>query len=175
MLIAEANICLLWVVMCVHTHMWPALLAAGHVYHLEFDSPPSNVPGLTERLIQIHGDANDAEQVSQRLAAHEAEGSVLQDWLRHFSRLMRPLDGAADLKDVLTAASDIVNGILRAKAAATSANTALAAAKQAKQSADKVCVCNSCKQTAGTTPCRWQWQNHAMDEEFSSSINSFCM
>jgi hypothetical protein len=37
--------------------------AAGRIYHLEFDPPPANVPGLSERLIMVTGPDNDTAQV----------------------------------------------------------------------------------------------------------------
>jgi hypothetical protein len=64
---------------------------------------------------------------------------MLIAWLARFSSLRKPLDGSMPLADVLTAAGDVVSGILVAKGAAQAAQAAAEAAKQAQTSAEKVC------------------------------------
>jgi hypothetical protein len=77
-------------------------------------------------------------QVPERLAGWAASSPALTAWLARFSSLRRPLDGAAPLAEVLTAAGDVVSGILTAKGAAQAALAAAEAARQAQASAEKV-------------------------------------
>ncbi|KAG2499886.1 hypothetical protein HYH03_002175 [Edaphochlamys debaryana] len=109
----------------------------GRVYHLEFDPPPSNDPGLSARLKDVDDASNDAQQIQHRLAAQSELAGALDDWLRRFSRLRRPVDGAGPLGEVLTAAGDIAEGLLRAKAAAASCRSAAEAANKARASAEQ--------------------------------------
>lgn len=62
----------------------------------------------------------------------------LSDWLCRFSTLRRPLDGSADLAEVLAGASNIAAGMLVAKRAVHSAKGAAEAADRARESAEKV-------------------------------------
>jgi hypothetical protein len=39
------------------------LVVADRIYHLEFDPPPANMPGLSERLVMVTGPDNDTAQV----------------------------------------------------------------------------------------------------------------
>jgi hypothetical protein len=77
-------------------------------------------------------------QVPQRLASYAAAAGPLSDWLCRFSTLRRPLDGAAQLGEVLAGASDVAAGILLAKKAAQAGKAAAEAAHRAKESAEKV-------------------------------------
>lgn len=77
-------------------------------------------------------------QVPARLASWAASSAALVGWLSRFSSLKRPLDASMPLAEVLTAAGDIVSGILTAKGAAQAAQAAADAAKQAQASAEKV-------------------------------------
>ncbi len=109
----------------------------GRVYHLEFDAPPANDPGLSARLQEVADSSNDAQQIQHRLAAHSELAGPLDDWLRRFSRLRRPVDGSGPLGEVLTSAGDIAEGLLRAKAAAASCRAAAEAAHKARASAEQ--------------------------------------
>ncbi|WIA32870.1 hypothetical protein OEZ86_006044 [Tetradesmus obliquus] len=113
--------------------------ATGRLYHLEFDPPPANTPGLSERLVMVTGSDNDTAQVPQRLASYAAAAGPLSGWLGRFSTLRRPLDGGAELEEVLAGASDVAAGILLAKKDAQAAKAAAEAAHRAKESAEKVC------------------------------------
>ncbi|GFR40940.1 hypothetical protein Agub_g1600 [Astrephomene gubernaculifera] len=109
----------------------------GRVYHLEFDPPPANDPGLSARLREVADASNDAQQIQHRLAAHSELASALDDWLRRFSRLRRPVEGSGPLNEVLGSASDIADGLLRAKTAAASCRSAAEAAHKARTSAEQ--------------------------------------
>lgn len=74
----------------------------------------------------------------QRLASYSGAAQSLSQWLSRFSTLRRPLDGTAELIEVLTGAGDIVSGILVAKGAAHAAQSAAEAAQRARESAEKV-------------------------------------
>ncbi|KXZ56759.1 hypothetical protein GPECTOR_1g684 [Gonium pectorale] len=109
----------------------------GRVYHLEFDPPPANDPGLSARLKEVRDESNDAQQIQHRLAAQAELAGPLDDWLRRFSRLRRPVDGSAPLGEVLASANDVAEGLLRAKAAAASCRAAAEAAHKARASAEQ--------------------------------------
>ncbi|KAG2448325.1 hypothetical protein HYH02_006909 [Chlamydomonas schloesseri] len=109
----------------------------GRVYHLEFDPPPSNDPGLSARLQEVADASNDAQQIQHRLMSQAELAGPLDDWLRRFSRLRRPVDGSGPLGEVLASASDIAEGLLRAKAAAASCRSAAEAAHKARASAEQ--------------------------------------
>lgn len=79
-------------------------------------------------------------QMPARLAAYAAAEAALAGWLARFRTLRKPLDGAAELHEVLGAAADVASGILAAKAAAHAASLAAEAAAKAKESGDKVGV-----------------------------------
>ncbi|KAF8067189.1 SPEF2 [Scenedesmus sp. PABB004] len=105
---------------------------AGRVYHLDLDPPPANEPGLSERLTPD----GDAAQAAARLASHAAAAGPLAEWLSRFCTLRRPLDGGAELGEVLAGAGDVAAGILRAKAAAHAADAAAGVAARARGSAE---------------------------------------
>lgn len=109
----------------------------GKVYHLEFDPPPSNDPGLASRLEEVADPSNDAAQVQHRLKAHHATAKLLDDWHRRFNRLRRPIDGSGPLAEVMTSAVDAANGVLRAKAAVASCKAAAESANKARTAAEK--------------------------------------
>jgi hypothetical protein len=80
------------------------------------------------------------------LASYAAAAGPLSDWLCRFSTLQRPLEGAAELGEVLAGASDVAAGILLAKKAAQAGKAAAEAVHRAKESAEKVrphvlCLC----------------------------------
>ncbi|GLC51118.1 hypothetical protein PLESTB_000467700 [Pleodorina starrii] len=109
----------------------------GRVYHLEFDPPPANDPGLSARLREVADASNDAQQIQHRLASQSELAAALDEWLRRFSRLRRPVDGTGPLGEVLASAGDIAEGLLRAKAAAASGRAAAEAAGKARASAEQ--------------------------------------
>lgn len=74
------------------------------------------------------------------MASYAATAGPLSEWLSRFSTLRRPLDGSAELPEVLVGAANIVSGLLIAKGAAFAAQTAAEAAQRAKESAEKVSV-----------------------------------
>lgn len=83
-------------------------------------------------------------QVPQRLASYAASAGPLSEWLGRFSTLRRPLDGGAELAEVLAGTSDVAAGILLAKKDAQAAKAAAEAAHRAKESAEKVGVRAGC-------------------------------
>lgn len=107
----------------------------GRIYHLEFDAPPSNCPGLSERLQPMNSDNNDAEQLQQRLMQHSLQVGPLNAWLARFNKLRRPLESCVPLSELLEGASDVATGVVRAKAAAAACMAAATAAQQASEAA----------------------------------------
>lgn len=65
------------------------VLQTGRVYHLEFDPPPSNDPGLNARLQEVSDDSNNAVQVQRRLTAYTAQAGELDEWLKRFIKVRR--------------------------------------------------------------------------------------
>ncbi|KAF5829801.1 hypothetical protein DUNSADRAFT_15464, partial [Dunaliella salina] len=109
----------------------------GKVYHLEFDPPPANDPGLVARLKELDDSSNDAVAVQQRLVAHAATARPMDEWHKRFSRLRRPVDGSGPVEEVLQVAADAAQGVLRAKAAVASCRAAVEAAVKARAAAEK--------------------------------------
>jgi len=113
---------------------------------MEYAPPPSNIPGLIERLIAPSALAADGlasaaadtpPQFGARQAAHAVEGPVLVTWLGRFGSLLRRLDGAAPLKEVISSACDAAAGVLRTKAAAAAAAASASAARAAQEAAER--------------------------------------
>ena len=109
----------------------------GRIYHLDDDPPPSNDPGLVARLVEVKDTANDAAQIQRRLSAFNDTVRPLDDWLKRFSRLRRPIDGFGPRKDVIESAVDVAQGVLRSKQAVASAAAAVEAAEKAKLAAER--------------------------------------
>ena len=66
----------------------------GRMYHIEFDPPAASDPGLAARLKEVVDPSNDAVQIQRRLTAYTATAAELDDWLKRFVKLRRPIDGA---------------------------------------------------------------------------------
>eukprot|EP00955_Chlamydomonas_euryale_P020921 221647-Chlamydomonas_euryale.AAC.1 len=111
--------------------------ATGRVYHLEFDPPPAGDPGLSARLVEPPDASNSAVQVQRRLAAYASQAAELDEWLKRFLKLRRPVDGFGPKGEVLASAGDVAEGLLRAKAAVASARGAAEAAQKARCSAEE--------------------------------------
>lgn len=108
----------------------------GRVYHLDFDPPPKNEPGLSERLKLLdEAGGADAVHIQERMTTHVEQGGSLDAWLKKFAKLRRPIEGSGPLADTMCSAQGVVYSVLRAKAAAASASAALEAADKAKESA----------------------------------------
>ncbi|MEW5317265.1 MAG: hypothetical protein WDW38_008576 [Sanguina aurantia] len=108
----------------------------GKVYHLEFDPPPSDDPGLSARLQGVTDGSNDGVQVQQRLSAYATTSTPLDDWVKKFKKLRRPIEGSSPLREVLASANDVVESLLSAHAAAAAVRGAADGAHKAKQSAE---------------------------------------
>jgi hypothetical protein len=123
-------------------------LLTGAIYHMEHAPPPSNVPGLTERLVApgvgttagAGADEAAAAQralVGPRLDSAAVEGPELLAWLRRFGTLLRPVDGAAPMAEAAAAACDVAASVLRSKAAAGAAADTAALAVAARDGAER--------------------------------------
>ncbi|KAG1668074.1 hypothetical protein FOA52_010484 [Chlamydomonas sp. UWO 241] len=109
----------------------------GKEYHLEFSPPPVDDPGLVARLVEVADASNDAVQVQRRLAAYTSEAAPLDEWLKRFAKLRRPIDGFGPKPEVMASAADVAAGLLRAKDAVTSARASVEAATRAKEAAEE--------------------------------------
>jgi hypothetical protein len=128
------------------SHPRASTRATGAVYHQEHAPPPSNVPGLTERLVApgapANGSSADADApgpralVGPHLAAAAEEGPALAAWLRRFGTLLRPVDGGAAIPEAATAACGVAASVLRSKAAARAAAGAAELAAAAREGAE---------------------------------------
>jgi adenylate kinase family enzyme len=61
----------------------------GKIWHLEFDPPPSNDPGLNARLVEVQDASNDAVQIQRRLTAYVGQAAALDGWLKRFIKVGR--------------------------------------------------------------------------------------
>eukprot|EP00899_Mesostigma_viride_P005423 jgi/Mesvir1/14882/Mv25026-RA.1 len=101
----------------------------GRVYHLEFDPPPTDDPGLADRLKDLAEE--DAAHVLQRLAADSQEAGPLLSWFKRFG-IDRTLDASRlPVSDASTNAVHMLAVVLGAKKAARQASLALQAASKA--------------------------------------------
>ncbi|KAK9824418.1 hypothetical protein WJX72_010134 [[Myrmecia] bisecta] len=108
----------------------------GHAYHLDFDPPPANDPGLTERLKMADEDALNAAQIQARLAAHAVEAAPLQAWLARFQSLCKPVSADGAIDEVAAQASAVAAAITQAKKAGAIQQATADAAQQAAAAAE---------------------------------------
>ncbi|KAI9143629.1 hypothetical protein BKA69DRAFT_86943 [Paraphysoderma sedebokerense] len=59
----------------------------GTFYHMEFDPPPLNAPGIHERLISVEDEANFASQLQFHLNQYDEAEVELKEWFNKFSNL----------------------------------------------------------------------------------------
>jgi hypothetical protein len=109
---------------------------SGVIYHLEFDPPPADQPGHTDRLTPVEDAAYDAVQVQERLATHVAEAPGLDQWLGRFVKLRCGVDASVPAAEVTAAALKIADSLLKAKSAAAAANAGNSAATEALAAAE---------------------------------------
>ena len=105
----------------------------GAVYHMELNPPPTDNPGLLERLEDISGDSNDAEQVQERLTTSANQLPLLEAWISKFDKLLCKLDCYASPEELQKSASSHLNLVACAKEAAQENSKAVAAAKEAAE------------------------------------------
>ena len=105
----------------------------GAVYHMELNPPPTDNPGLLERLEDISGDSNDAEQVQERLTTSANQLPLLEAWISKFDKLLCKLDCYASPEELQKSASSHLNLVACAKEAAQENSKAAAAAKEAAE------------------------------------------
>ena len=105
----------------------------GAVYHMELNPPPTDNPGLLERLGDISGDSNDAEQVQERLTTSANQLPLLEAWISKFDKLLCKLDCYASPEELQKSASSHLNLVACAKEAAQANSKTAAAAKEAAE------------------------------------------
>ena len=110
----------------------------GRIYHLTYDPPPTNTPGLSERLVPVPSDTEQALNLTSRLSTYQETAQQLQPWLARFAKLRRPVSGSSSVQEVLATAGDVAGGLLQARVALAAVQGAAAAAAQACESAQKV-------------------------------------
>eukprot|EP00951_Prasinocladus_malaysianus_P016121 scaffold125091_cov17-Prasinocladus_malaysianus.AAC.1 len=103
----------------------------GRVYHLEFDPPPDNLPGHTDKLEPVEDDSNDALQVQERLRAHVQELPALEQWLYRFVKLRLGLDARKPVAEIAADAKARTRDLITAKSASAAATAAAQAAEEA--------------------------------------------
>jgi adenylate kinase family enzyme len=59
----------------------------GEKYHIEFHPPPSNSPGVFDRLVPVEDPSKETAQLQYQLAAFEEEEGPLKEWIDHFKIL----------------------------------------------------------------------------------------
>ena len=115
----------------------------GKIYHLEYDPPPEDEPGLIERLQDLV--PPEEARVHERMKQWGAGLEKHEDWLKKFTGLRVGLDATGNVEEVANALTGVVERVLAAKAcaevvkeaaeaaaaAAANAQTAAAAAEEA--------------------------------------------
>jgi hypothetical protein len=105
----------------------------GRVFHLDFDPPPTNEPGLIERL--EHLVAPEEARVKERLTAWNLGRGDVEAWTARFDGLRVALDATPVKEEVATAAAAVVERIIAAKDAAAAVKEAADAAAVAAATA----------------------------------------
>ena len=114
----------------------------GKIYHLEYDPPPEDEPGLIERLQDLV--PPEEARVHERMKEWGAGVEKHEDWLEKFAGLRVGLDATGNVEEVADALTGVVERVLAAKAAAEvvkeaseDAAAAAAAAQTAAAAADE--------------------------------------
>ena len=114
----------------------------GKIYHLEYDPPPEDEPGLIERLQDLV--PPEEARVHERMKEWGAGVEKHEDWLKKFAGLRVGLDATGNVEEVANALTGVVERVLAAKAAAEvvkeaseNAAAAAAAAQTAAAAADE--------------------------------------
>ena len=108
----------------------------GKIYHLEYDPPPEDEPGLIERLQDLV--PPEEARVHERMKEWGAGVEKHENWLEKFAGLRVGLDATGNVEEVADALTGVVERVLAAKAAAEvvkEASEAAAAAAAAAQTA----------------------------------------
>ncbi|KAI9355938.1 hypothetical protein DFJ73DRAFT_824011 [Zopfochytrium polystomum] len=59
----------------------------GIEYHLEFNPPPDNLPGIYDRLVPVTDEGNQIAQLQFQLASFEEQEELMKDWFARFGNL----------------------------------------------------------------------------------------
>jgi adenylate kinase family enzyme len=81
------------------------------MYHLEFDPPPSDQPGLVERLVPIDGDAS---QLQYHMTIFQEQVDEIKDWYSKF-QIMKNFDASLPQNEVIKQVTDHVQTIIEKK------------------------------------------------------------
>ena len=103
----------------------------GDIYHMEFQPPPDNNPGLIERLDQYSGDSNDADQAQERMTSYASEDSPMKTWFAKFDKLLYQTDSTVEPGPLFESCLEQINKLMHAKKAAIITGEAAKAAKDA--------------------------------------------
>lgn len=86
----------------------------GEKYHVEFSSPPNNVPGVNERLSGTIDDGNSIEQLQLQITAFEEQDELMRDWFSRFGN-MTTVDTSESVESIISHVSVLVQELLSRK------------------------------------------------------------
>lgn len=111
----------------------------GSKYHLEFSPPPSNIPGLNERLSSRVDDGNSAEQIQYQILSFEEQSEQLKSWFARFGNL-ETLANEGGIDEAASSAYEMMTDLILRKQLVdhTSIASLIAADVDEKKDADEV-------------------------------------
>ena len=84
------------------------------VYHLEFNPPPVDQPGIMERLVSLEDENTPLEQLQYIISVFEDQESGLKEWFSRFNNLYA-FDGAVKIDEVQSSVMEVLNPIIGKK------------------------------------------------------------
>jgi hypothetical protein len=114
---------------------------SGRTFHLQFSPPPSNSPGLLERLVPMRSGSNDSEQIRTRMEAYLEAAPQLMKWFGRFQTLTHCIDSDRPLSELTEHVLAIAKTVEDCKAGAKKCQEAAAAASSAQNSAQAASAC----------------------------------
>lgn len=83
----------------------------GRVFHLEFDPPSAEEPGLVERLVPLDSENDNDNQLQEHLVAYEEEHAGVKSWFTKFGN-MHFVDANSTKDDTLTSVELVVSQVI---------------------------------------------------------------
>ncbi|KXS16769.1 hypothetical protein M427DRAFT_30893 [Gonapodya prolifera JEL478] len=80
------------------------------VYHLDYNPPPTEVPGLLEKLVPV----DDTDQLHVKIAAYEEQEELLRDWYFRF-RNLQLIDAKSTPETVLNSVRRAIREVVQEK------------------------------------------------------------
>ena len=105
----------------------------GTMYHLEFDPPPEDEPGIAERLTEADGYTKDLSIIEARMETFSKEKEALDHWLKMFPNLLHYVDSSEAIEVVKRKTEEKLSSLLSEKKSAKEALEGLESATKAEE------------------------------------------